>query len=47
MPAGAVDSGFRVGCREGLLEVIEVQPEGKKRMSAAAFLSGHRVEVLG
>jgi len=47
LPAGAVDSGFRVGCGEGLLEVIEVQPEGKKRMSAAAFLSGHRVEVLG
>ncbi|MBZ5604369.1 MAG: methionyl-tRNA formyltransferase [Acidobacteriia bacterium] len=44
---GAVMGGFRVGCGEGLLEVIEVQPEGKKRMSAAAFWSGHQVEVLG
>ena len=47
MRPGEVASGFRVGCGQGLLEVIEVQPEGKKRMSAAAFLSGHQVEVLG
>ena len=45
--AGQVQPGFRVGCGEGLLEVMEVQPEGKKRMNAAAFLSGHRVETLG
>jgi methionyl-tRNA formyltransferase len=44
---GAIASGFRVGCGEGLLEVMEVQPEGKKRMSAAAFLSGYQVEMLG
>jgi len=44
---GQVDAGFRVGCGDGLLEVIEVQLEGKKRLSAAAFLSGHRVEMLG
>jgi len=44
---GRVAPGFRVGCGEGLLEVMEVQPEGKKRMSAAAFLSGHVVEKLG
>jgi methionyl-tRNA formyltransferase len=47
LPPGNVGDGFRVGCGMGLLEVVEVQPEGKKRMSAAAFLSGHRVEVLG
>ncbi len=44
---GRVESGFRVGTGEGLLEILEVQPEGKKRMSAAAFWSGHRVETLG
>lgn len=47
IPPGTVASGFRVGCGEGLLEVIEVQPEGKKRMSADAFLRGHAVETLG
>ncbi len=42
--------GALVGCGEGVLECIEVQPEGKKRMSAEAFLNGHRIqpgEVLG
>jgi len=47
LPPGAVGAGFRVGTGAGLLEVIEVQPEGKRRMNAAAFLSGHRVETLG
>ncbi len=44
---GRVESALRVGTGEGLLEILEVQPEGKKRMSASAFLSGHRVEKLG
>lgn len=30
-----------VMCGRGSLELIEVQPEGKKRMSAAAFLNGY------
>lgn len=41
---------LRAGCGEGLLELIEVQPEGKKRMSAEAFSNGHQIkdgEVLG
>ncbi len=29
---------------DGLLELLEVQPEGKKRMSAASFLNGYAVE---
>jgi methionyl-tRNA formyltransferase len=36
--------GSRVGCGEGALELIEVQPEGKKRMTAEAFLNGHQVK---
>jgi len=42
--------GTCVGSGDGALELIEVQPEGKKRMSAEAFLNGHQVrdgEVLG
>jgi methionyl-tRNA formyltransferase len=35
--------GSRVACGDGLLELIEVQPEGKKRMAAEAFLNGHQV----
>lgn len=42
--SAGVIRGKRVGCGQGLLELIEVQPEGKKRMSAEAFLNGHQVK---
>jgi len=34
---------FAVGTAEGALQVEELQPEGKKLLSAAAFLRGYRV----
>ena len=53
-PAGTVVSvskkDFSVACGEGVLRVLTVQPESKKRMPAAVFLSGHGVnagDVLG
>lgn len=33
--------GFVVACGQGLLELTEVQPESRKRMSAVDFLRGH------
>lgn len=36
---GAVD-GLRVGTADGALELVEVQPEGKAAMAAAAWLNG-------
>ena len=33
-------SPFTVGCGEGSLEILEIQPEGKKRMSAKDFANG-------
>ncbi len=35
--------GLDVACGSGVLRLIEVQPEGKKPMSAAAFLNGARL----
>lgn len=35
---------FIIGCGEKSVEVVELQPEGKKRMKAEAFLAGHRLE---
>lgn len=50
MPPGTVLPGngtaLRVVCGQGVLRLIEVQPEGGRRMSAAAFLSGHPVPRL-
>lgn len=34
-----------VACGEGTLYLMEVQPEGRKRMPAADFLRGHKVPV--
>ena len=42
--------GFIVACGSGALEVLEVQPESKKRMEAKVFCNGRGVEpgtVLG
>lgn len=36
---------FIVACGSGAVEVIELQPEGKKKMTAADFLRGHKVEL--
>lgn len=41
---------FSIACGEGILKVLEVQPEGKRRMDTAAYLRGYPVtagEVLG
>ncbi len=39
------DYGIEVGTTDGRLIVTELQPEGKKRMSAGSFLLGHAVTV--
>lgn len=36
-----------VTCGDGILEVLVVQPEGKRRMSAAELLRGHRRQLTG
>jgi len=38
----SVENGLIAGCGEGALELLEVQPEGKKRMPAADFVRGYR-----
>lgn len=36
---------FFVACGDGVLEIIEVQPESKKRMPAQVFINGRGVQV--
>jgi methionyl-tRNA formyltransferase len=40
----AESGSLHAGCAEGSIELLEVQLEGKKRMTAAAFLNGNRIE---
>lgn len=44
-PGSVVEGGahFAVACGEGVLYLLEVQLEGKRRISAADFLRGHKV----
>ena len=35
---------FVVGCKNGAVEFITVQPEGKNKMSGADFIRGRRLE---
>ncbi len=43
----ANQDGIEVACGEGSLVLLEVQPEGKRVMSAADFLSGHKLATGG
>ena len=39
---GAIADGLVIGCGEGALRVVELQPSGKGRMAAADYLRGLR-----
>lgn len=34
-----------VACGENSVEILELQPEGKKRMDSSAFLAGHKLNI--
>ena len=39
-------NGLRVACGDRrVLEILELQPDGKKAMTAAAFLMGHSIQT--
>jgi methionyl-tRNA formyltransferase len=40
-----VGDKFLVGCKDSVLELQEVQLEGKKRMAAAEFLRGFQIKT--
>ena len=43
-------NGIKVTCRDGIVIIKSLQPEGKRVMSAGEFLSGHNIkkgEILG
>lgn len=45
-PVRADKAGLQIACGDGsVLEIVTLQPDGKKPMPAAAFLQGHPVEV--
>ena len=43
MVLSADASGIVVACAQGAVRLLELQPDGKKRMAAGAFLAGHPI----
>ena len=44
--AAADKNGIDVACGDGnVLRILELQPPGKKRMTAAAYLAGNPIQV--
>jgi methionyl-tRNA formyltransferase len=41
----ADQNGILVACGRGALRILELQPEGRRRMNAAEFLAGHRLKA--
>ncbi len=39
--------GITVACKKGLLKIKELQVSGKKRMDAASFLNGAKIDLVG
>jgi methionyl-tRNA formyltransferase len=43
---GATERGIRIACGAGtVLEIIEVQPAGKKRITGREFANGQRLKA--
>ena len=42
-PPGSVLEGLTIACGQGAVEITELQPEGRPRMNAEAFLRGARI----
>jgi methionyl-tRNA formyltransferase len=42
--AGLIDDGGQVSCGDGSLEIVELQPEGKRPMRLEEYRNGHRWE---
>ena len=44
---GFANHALEIACRGGVLRVLEMQPEGKKKMNADAYKNGYEHEVTG
>ncbi|MGI6454216.1 MAG: hypothetical protein ACOX5R_01175 [bacterium] len=48
MPGEIISTEFntlRVAARDGVLEILELQPAGRRKMKTAEFLRGHEIPV--
>jgi methionyl-tRNA formyltransferase len=41
--AGTIVRGLEIACGEGIVELLELQLEGKRKLGASEFLAGRRL----
>jgi len=46
-PGEVVDTPLTIACKNGSLDIIEIQPEGKKAMNIEQFLLGNHSFTIG
>jgi methionyl-tRNA formyltransferase len=45
LPGEIINNSFTIGCFKNAVQVLELQKEGKNKISAKEFLKGHKLEV--
>ena len=45
LPGEIINDSFTIGCSKNAIQVLELQKEGKNKISAEEFLKGHKLEV--
>jgi len=44
-PGEIIDKNFTIGCSKNSIQILKLQPEGKKSMNSSDFLLGHKLEI--
>ena len=44
-PGEIIDKNFTIGCSKNAIQILKLQPEGKKSMNYSDFLLGHKLEI--
>ena len=44
-PGEIIDKNFTIGCSKNAIQILKLQPEGKKSMNSSDFLLGHKLET--
>ena len=45
LPGEIINKNFTIGCSKNAVQVLELQKEGKNKISAQEFLKGNKIEV--
>ena len=44
-PGEVINNDFTIGCSQNAVQILELQKEGKNKISAIEFLKGNKLEI--